>query len=571
MARVTDPADATTEAAGQTQQLSGHAGSLALAAARAHGVSTMYTLSGAHVFPLYDAAVTADPPMRLVDVRHEQSAVFAAEAEAKLKRRPGLAVVTAGPGVTNTISGVAAAAGSGVPLMVIGGRAPAGRWGQGALQELDHPPLLEPIAKHAATAHSAPEVAGAVSTALTIAQTPQRGPVFLDIPMDALFSHAEASLPVPGRIGAHPPDAEACDAVAELLTEARRPVLVLGSGVWMAQAEGAARELAEATLTPVIPQGMGRGILGRGHALLATKARSTALRNADLVIVAGTPLDFRLGYGVLGDSKHPAAVVHLVESRDELASHTPLAGSCAGDLTQAFGAITAAWTAKVGRNALSAAAREEWLGTLSAAAAETAQAESDLMDVESAGGVHPARLYRDLAREAPPDTVMIGDGGDFVSWAGKLVEPLTPGTWLDPGPYGCLGAGLGTAIGAAVSTPGTPPTLLLGDGAAGMSLMDADTLVRHDLPCVIIVGNNGAWGLEKFPMRFLYGYDVAADLRQETRYDTVVEALGGAGETVRTSDALPAALRRAYSSGVPYLVNVLLDPDVSYPRKTTGV
>jgi acetolactate synthase-1/2/3 large subunit len=553
-------------------EVSGHGGYHAVAAARAHDVASMYTLSGAHVFPLYDAAINVDPPMRLVDVRHEQTAVFAAEAEAKLRRRPGLAVVTAGPGVTNSISGVAAAAGSGVPLLVLGGRAPAGRWGTGALQELDHPPLLAPLAKSAATAATPADVGPAVSEALTLASTPRRGPVFVDVPMDALYTPSEGSIDVTTDTAAPAPESGACEAVAERLAAARRPVVVLGSGVWMAGAEAAARTFAEETQVPVVPQGMGRGILGSGHRLLASQARSIALGDADLVIVVGTPLDFRLGYGRFGDPDQPTPVVHVVESASELATHVGLAGSLVGELSAALDGVASSVATMAARPEHERArrARGEWLDRLAEGAAETAAEESNLMQADTTVGVHPARLYGELTRIAPAESVMIGDGGDFVSWAGKLVDPQLPGTWLDPGPFGCLGAGLGAAVGAAVCSD-VPPTLLLGDGAAGMSLMDADTLVRHRLPVVMIVGNNGAWGLEKFPMRFLYGYDVAAELRQDTRYDSVVAALGGAGETVASATDLPAALRRAYDSGVPYLINVLLDPEVAYPRKTTGV
>jgi len=180
-------------------------------------------------------------------------------------------------------------------------------------------------------------------------------------------------------------------------------------------------------------------------------------------------------------------------------------------------------------------------------------------------------VYGELAKVLDPDAVVIGDGGDFVSYAGKYVEPRRPGGWLDPGPYGCLGTGLGYAIAARIARPSAQVVLLLGDGAAGFSLMDADTLVRHRLPVVMICGNNGIWGLEKHPMRALYGYDVAADLQPECRYDEVVRALGGAGELVTRPDEIEGALRRAFAAGVPYLVNVATDPAVAYPRSTTGV
>jgi len=185
--------------------------------------------------------------------------------------------------------------------------------------------------------------------------------------------------------------------------------------------------------------------------------------------------------------------------------------------------------------------------------------------------IHPARIYGELLPRLADDAVVIGDGGDFVSYAGKYVEPERPGGWLDPGPYGCLGTGLGYAIAARIARPSSQVVLLLGDGAAGFSLLDVDTLVRHELPVVMVVGNNGIWGLEKHPMQFLYSYDVAAELRPGTRYDEVVTALGGGGETVTAPDQIGPALDRAFAAGIPYLVNVLTDPAIAYPRSTTGI
>src|SRR3984885_4318278 len=249
----------------------------------------MFPLSGGHVFPLYDGAVKADPPVRLVDVRHEQTAVFAAEGIARLTRTPGLAVVTAGPGVTNSVSAVTGAWFNGAPLVVLGGRAPDYLWGKGALQEMDHVPLLAPVTKRAWTEHTVAGVAGSVDEAFRLALTPHRGPVFCDFPLEAIYGTETVDLPPDaGRIpAAAPPDADDVAAVATLLRAARRPGLVLGSDVWLGGAETAARECAEALSLPVITNGQARGVLPRGHALLVTRARSAALAEADLVIVAG--------------------------------------------------------------------------------------------------------------------------------------------------------------------------------------------------------------------------------------------------------------------------------------------
>src|SRR4051794_18512088 len=283
-----------------TEELSGHAGELAVAVARAHGVETMFTLSGAHVFPMYDGAVKADPPMRLLDVRHEQTAAFAAEATGKLTRRPGLAVLTAGPGVTNGISAIAQAQFAGSPMVVVGGRAPQNRWGSGSLQELDQPPIIAPIAKLARTIPTAGEVLDGFHEAFTLAGSSHRGPVFVDVPMDEFFNSTSVARPLATAAAPVEPDGEAIAAVARLLGGARRPVLVLGTDVWADGAEEAALRLVDELGIPVITNGMGRGVVPGGHPLLVTKARGQAFGTCDVAVVVGTALDFRLGYGTFG-------------------------------------------------------------------------------------------------------------------------------------------------------------------------------------------------------------------------------------------------------------------------------
>lgn len=552
---------------GDVVRVEGHGGELAVAVARRYGVDTMYTLSGAHVFPLYDAAVKADPPLRLIDVRHEQTAVFAAEATAKLTRTPGLAVLTAGPGVTNGISAVTTAHFNGSALVALGGRAPAWRWGSGSLQELDHPPLLASVTKLATTARSTDVIADRVDDAFRTATSPHRGPAFVDVAMDHLYSRAEVVLPAAPLRRPVAPDSDALAEVAEALAQAERPVLVLGSDVWADGAEQAARRAAEAIGVPVIANGMGRGVLPAGHPQLMTKARSLAFGQADLVIVVGAPLDFRLGYGSFGgkDETPTARVVHLVDAPDQVAGHVELTASAHGDLSLVFDGLLEAWEQQLRRPAW-----EHWLGRLADAVTAAAEKDEELL-ASDADPIHPVRIYGELLRRLGDDTVVIGDGGDFVSFAGKYVEPRQPGGWLDPGPYGCLGTGLGYAIAARLARPSSQVVLMLGDGAAGLSLMDVDTLVRHRLPVVMVVGNNGCWGLEKHPMRMLYGYDVAADLGPQTRYDSVVEALGGAGELVTSPSDIGPALDRAFAADVPYLVNAITDPAIVYPRTTTGI
>jgi len=534
----------------------GHGGALAVEVARRHGVEAMFTLSGAHVFPLYDGAVHADPPMRIVDVRHEQTAVFAAEGMAKLTRKPGLAVLTAGPGVTNGVSAVTTAHFNGTPLLVIGGRAPQALWGVGSLQELDHPPILASVTKHAGTVYDVADIPKRVDEALTLARTPRRGPVFLDLPMDVVFSATTVDLPVPADQVAAPPDPGDVERAAALLRTAERPVLVVGSDVWYDGAEAALRDCAEALGLPVIANGMGRGVLPADHELSFSRVRGRAFKQADVVVVVGTPLDFRLGFGRFGD----AQVVHVVSSPDQLAAHVPLAGGIGSDLSASLRALTAAGSGVP-------AGRARWVAELRTDERDTRAAEQSLLTTDT-DPIHPVRVYGALLPRLDRDAVVIGDGGDFVSFAGKYVDSFTPGCWMDPGPYGCLGTGLGYAMAARVARPDKQVVLLLGDGAAGFSLMDVDSLVRQDLPVVMICGNNGIWGLEKHPMRAIYGYDVAADLQAGCRYDEVVRALGGHGELVTAASEIGPALDRAFGSGQPALVNVVTDPTVAYPRSS---
>jgi acetolactate synthase-1/2/3 large subunit len=536
-----------------SEKFEGHGGQLALAGLKTFGVTELFTLSGGHIFPIYDAA--RQDGVRIVDVRHEQSAVFAAEAVAKLQRRPGLAVLTAGPGVTNGVSGITSAYFNGAPVIVLGGRAPQFRWGAGSLQEIDHVPLVSAVTKKAATVTATNDVAAALRDAALTALTPHRGPVFLDLPLDVIFSTGEASLIGDVAIQPLEPDPDEVAKAAALLGAAERPVIIAGSDVYAGDAVAALREAAEVLQIPVFTNGMGRGSLPPSHPLSFTKARRPAMGGADVIAVVGTPLDFRLGFGDFGD----AQVVHIVDAPSQCAGHVKPAASPAGDLRIILSAIAEYRGTQ--------ADHADWIEQLrqvedAARANEAAELEADTDPIK------PGRIYGELRQVLEADAVTIGDGGDFVSYAGRYLEPAQPGTWLDPGPYGCLGTGMGYAMGARLTYPERQICVLFGDGAAGFSLMDVETLVRHRLPVVMVVGNNGIWGLEKHPMQALYGYDVAADLQPGLRYDRVVEALGGAGETVEKPGDIGPALRRAFDARVPYLVNVITDPADAYPRSS---
>jgi acetolactate synthase-1/2/3 large subunit len=431
------------------------------------------------------------------------------------------------------------------------------RWGQGSLQEIDHVPFVRPLTKLAATPETTAEIPGLIDDALLAAVSPHSGPAFVDFPLDVVFSEApEADDPValPDAGGGPVPDVARA---AALLRDAERPVIMAGTNLYWGRGETALLALAEELRIPVFLNGLARGCVPADHELFFSRARSTGLKGADLALVVGVPMDFRLGFGQSFGEETELVVVDRAEpARDH---PRPVAAELYGSI----GGILDALRASAGGGADTRA----WVGELRAVETEKREAERAELDDDRAP-LHPMRLYRELGDVLDRDAIVIGDGGDFVSYAGRVMDTYLPGCWLDPGPFGCLGCGPGYALAAKLAHPGRQVVLLLGDGAFGFSGMEFDTLARHGVNVVGVMGNNGIWALEKHPMEFLYGYSVAADLRPGTRYDQVVAALGGHGELVERPADLRPALERAFSAGTPALVNVLTDPEVAYPRRS---
>ena len=523
---------------------------------KAHGVSKLFTLSGGHLFSIYDGC--REEGIDIVDVRHEQSAAFAAEGWAKATREPGVCALTAGPGVTNGMSGMASALMNGSPMLALGGRAPAARWGMGSLQEIDHIPFVAPLTKLARTAEATADIPALVDEALHATLEPPTGPAFLDFPMDQVFMEAsvdaDANAWLPDPAGLPSADGDALDRAAELLRAAERPVVMAGTGLYWAHGEHALRALCEELQIPVFLNGLARGCVPADHPMFFSRARGNGLKGADVALVVGVPMDFRLGFGgSFGDETQLIVIGSSAPAGNhprEVAAE--LYGSVAGTLDSLRSA--------------GGPDRSAWVNELRAAENEKRAAEQDDL-TDDRSPLHPMRVYGELAQVIDRDTVVIGDGGDFVSFAGRMIDTYEPGCWMDPGPYGCLGAGPGAALAAKIANPDRQVCLLLGDGAFGFAGMEFDTFVRHGIPVVGVMGNNGIWALEKHPMEFLYGYSVAADLQPGLRYDEIVRTLGGHGELVERPEELRPALERAFSSGKPALVNVLTDPTVVYPRK----
>jgi thiamine pyrophosphate-dependent acetolactate synthase large subunit-like protein len=531
-----------------------HGGRLVAKALKSRGVSHLFTLSGGHLFSIYDGCKAEG--IEIVDVRHEQTAAFAAEGFAKATRRVGVAALTAGPGVTNGVSAIAGAQANCSPICVLGGRAPELRWGSGSLQEIDHLPFVAPLVKSAETVKEPGRIAARTAAALDLALSAPCGPTFIDYPLDVVFSEAEAEIPSPPE--AEPRPAAGVEEAAALLDGAERPAIMAGSGLYWGHGEEQLRELAEALGIPVFLNGLGRGCLPADHELAFSRARGAGLRGADVALIVGVQIDFRLGFGESFGEE--TKLIRLDPAPNALTANRAPAVDLVGDVAATLGAIRESVVAGRGRT-------DAWLGELREVEIEKRAAEGAELNDDRAP-LHPVRVYRELREVLDRNAIVIGDGGDFVSYAGRFVETYEPGCWMDPGPFGCLGAGPGQAIGAKLAHPDRQVCLLLGDGAFGFAGMEFDTLARHGLPVVGVMGNNGIWALEHHPMKFLYGYSVAAELRPGTPYEKMVEALGCEGIAVNEPGQLRPALERAFESGRPTLVNVFTDPGVVYPRKS---
>jgi acetolactate synthase I/II/III large subunit len=546
-----------------------HGGRLVARRLKAHGVSKLFTLSGGHLFSIYDGC--REEGIEIVDVRHESTAAFAAEGWAKVTREPGVCALTAGPGVTNGMSAMASAQANHSPMVVLGGRAPALRWGQGSLQEIDHVPFVRPLTKLAATPESTEEIPGLVDDAFAAACAPHGGPAFVDFPLDYVFMEAvdrseigqqeEGGRSIAASSGGtdgRGVSGETLERAAALLAAAERPVVMAGTDLYWGHGERALVELVQSLRIPVFLNGLARGCVAADDELFFSRARSQALKGADVALVVGVPMDFRLGFG--GAFGEETEIVVIDAAEPERSHPRAPAVECYGVIAQTLADLRVAAGAK-------ALASERWIAELRTAESERREAERAELE-DGREPLHPMRLYAELGTVLERDAIVIGDGGDFVSYAGRVVDSYQPGCWLDPGPFGCLGTGCGYALAAKLAHPERQVVLLLGDGAFGFSGIEFDTLARHGVNVVGVMGNNGIWALEKHPMEFLYGYSVAADLRPGTRYDEIVQALGGHGELVERPAQLRPALERALAAGVPALVNVLTDPTVVYPRKS---
>jgi len=552
----------------------------------AHGVPALFTLCGGHISPVLVAAKARG--IRVVDTRDEATAVFAADAIARLTGTPGVAAVTAGPGLTNTITALKNAQLAQSPLVLIGGAAPTALQGRGALQDIDQRPLVAPHVKFLRRVRRVADLGPAVADAFAAARGGVPGPAFVECPVDILYDeqsirqwYAEAGgkgNSIPDRFlrwylnrhadrmfaGTHAPFAarahevpvpepaeSAIERAAAALAAAERPLLVIGSQA-LALAGGAARVAGALTAMgiPAYLSGMARGLLGREHALQLRHARREALRQSDCVVLAGVPCDFRLDYG--RHVRRSATLIAANRSRRDASMNRRPSIAAIGDA----GAFLERLAQRLGERAK----RDGWRAELRA---RDAAREADI-DARAAGRsehVNPLALFRAMDRIAAEEATFIADGGDFVSTCSYILRPRGPLSWLDPGAFGTLGVGAGFALGAAVARPSSERWLLWGDGASGYGLAELDSFVRHRIPVIAVVGNDAGWTqIAREQVKLLH--DDVGTVLARTAYHEVARGFGADGIEIRAPAEVEPGLRRAReiaAAGRPVLVNVWLD------------
>ena len=523
--------------------------------AKAEGIGAIFTLSGGHVMDIYNGC--AEEGIQIIDVRHEQTAAHAADAWTRLTGFPGIAVVTAGPGVTDAVTGVANAFRAQVPMLLIGGQAPLNSLLKGGLQELNHVEIMKPITKFSATVFETERIAEYMATALRHAYSDRPGPSFLEIPNDVLnkeFEEADVQIPVGYRAkGGMRPDSRDIETAAELLEKADRPAILAGTQVWFCRAVEALNALVEKTQIPIYLNGAARGAVAADSQLLFSRSRRHALSRADVVMIIGTPFDFRLGYGnrIASGAKIIQVDLDYCELCHNRSVDVPIHADIASALDDLTGAV------RTGGD------RFAWRRELQAIENEILEQEREF-SMSDEVPIHPLRLAREINDFLSEDSIFIADGGDVVTISANVIRTRKPGKWLDPGPLGTLGVGTPFAIAAKTAFPATEVVALFGDGAFGCTGFDYDTLIRHNLPMVGIVANNAAWNQVRFAQLAKYGPERGnlASILTHLRYDRVVEAMGGYGEHVVEPSGIRAALERARSSCRPACVNVIVNRDV---------
>jgi acetolactate synthase-1/2/3 large subunit len=539
-----------------------HGGKLAAKALKEAGVEVVFTLSGGHIMPLYDGCI--DEGIKIVDVRHEQAAVHAADSWARC--RPGsigVAAITAGPGVTDGVTGIANAWRANSPILVFGGQGPFENLRRGSLQEMDHLGVVRPITKYCDAVYQTKRIPEYIELAIRHAVSGIPGPAYLEIPMDVFMGQAEeAEAPIP-RIRTEPPrispDREEVRNAIEILRSSQRPMLMAGTSVKWSKASPEMNRFIAETHIPTYTNGMGRGSVPHDSPEFLNRSRRDALKQIDCILLAGTLLDFRMRFGQTIPAE--AKIIQLDMDATLIGQNRQTDVPLVGNLACSFELLLEELKNQGVQLDFSG-----WRDQLRAVETEAeAKVEAALNSDESP--LDPQRMCREVrdwldTLERP---IVIGDGGDIVATAAKIIPVKGEGAWMDPGPLGTLGVGMPFALAAQLAHPDRRVVIVYGDGSFGFNGFEFDTAVRFGLPVIGVVGNDGAWGQMMRPQGAIYGWDrLEGVLLNRTRYDKVVEALGGHGEHVTEPDQLRPALERAAESGKPALINVEIRQDREY-------
>jgi len=525
-------------------------GVLAARMLKAEGVEFIFSLVGGHIYSLYDACV--DEGIRIIDVRHEAAAAHMAEGYALATGKPGVCVVTAGPGFTNMITGTANAFVANSPIICISGHSPLAQYDTLPLQDLNQIDIIKPLTKFARTVYQTGRIPDYLAMAFRHSLTGRPGPSYLEIPQDLFFGTVEENdivMPERYRTEARPAgDPARIDEALELLKQAERPVVVIGSGGWWSQAQDALKAFVEKSGIPVFTRNNGRGLIPDNHPLCMGASALSGLFKADVALIIGTQLDFKLASG-----KFPPALKIIWVNIDPAAigQNRAIDVGITGDARLVLEQLT---------QVVSPGSYPQWLDSLEISRKEReeqarARAEAD------PGVIHPLKLCLELKNFVDEDTIVTIDGGDISTFGSQTLPAFKPGHHIANGAstYGCIGVGLPFAIGAKLAHPEKRVISLTGDGSFGFNAMEFDTAMRHGVPIVSVIGNDGCWGMIKYPFEKRYGADrmVGCDLNFRN-YERIVQALGGHGEFVEKASDIAPAMERALASGKPACVNVLV-------------
>jgi len=539
-------------------------GHLVARALKSEGVDTIFTLCGGHIIDIYDGCI--DEGIKVVDVRHEQVAAHAADGYARQTGRLGCVVTTAGPGCTNAVTGIATAFRSESPVLHIGGQAAQTQHRMGGLQDLPHVDLMRPITKFASTVASTERVADMVAMAARECFSGAPGPAYLEIPRDVLdreVSAADAVIPQAGsyrasiRSAGDPADVER---LADLLVNSERPAILLGSQVWGARGHREALDMVRALNIPAYMNGASRGLLPPGDPHYFNRTRSDAFRKADVIVIVGTPFDFRMGYGKR--LSREATIVHIDLDYRTVAKNRDVSLGVVGHPGAVLKAVQDAAT---GRTDNRTKARQPWLDELRALEETKTEKLMPLFRSE-ASPIHPYRVAWELNEFLTEDTIYIGDGGDVVTISAQAVQPRSPGHWMDPGALGSLGVGTGFAMASKLVHPDKEVLCYYGDGSFGMTAFDMETANRFGAPYVAVIGNNSAMNQIRFGQISKYGEERGdiGNLLGNVPFSKFAEMLGGYGEEVREASQIAPALQRAreavQGTGKSAVVNIWVDP-----------